>query len=55
MGEQEYLIVAAEAQSFTGEHTGNTPQYNTYYDRTYSAVPNTDTIYDITESRDRCV
>ena len=52
MGEQEYLIVAAEAQSFTGEHTGNTPQYNTYYDRTYSAVPNTDTIYDITESRD---
>lgn len=52
MGEQEYLIVAAEAQPFTGEHTGNTPQYNTYYDRTYSAVPNTDTIYDITESRD---
>jgi hypothetical protein len=52
MGKQEYLIAAAEAKAFTGEHTGNTPQYNTYYDRTYSAVPGTDTVYDITESRD---
>ena len=52
MGEQEYLIVAAEAKSFTGEHTGSTPQYNEYYDRTYRAVPGTDTFYDITENRD---
>ncbi len=38
MGEQEYLIVAAEAKSFTGEYTEVRRKYNEYYDRTYRAV-----------------
>ena len=52
MGKQEYLIVAAEAQPYTSESVGNTLQYNEYYNRTYRAVPGTDIVYDITESRD---
>ena len=51
MGQKEYLIVAAEAESFRGERTGDTPQYNDYYTRTYGQTDDTAILYDWTESK----